>query len=388
MPKSASFLLGFLDELQKLGYNGGAAMATIRPGSAESKALRRELKTKGVKLGKQPGILTRALHKVKRIGKPSARAQLRVGAKPVSEKTQSKAISSALGGSLSDIPSLPKVAFMHGLLDELEKNGVTFGKTPGKPMKATAILRRLKRKAFGPPQSQVKRMGFKHMANVAAAHFSEAAKDVRAAGRSKRALAKGQRLLDKRERVVKALTPHRRMGPAVTGFLKRNPEMITVLALPPAMIAGAAGAAALAKRISKKKKKGMEKKAGPPTLAKLRRAYPKGKVKPPVADPQAAAKAMPEMPKAAMSLEDARALKERIKEAGVAGRAKYLAKRLAAPIRRLKAEQRGAKALEAGEMRKALRYGGVSAGLGPSFGREPKKAKRLLKSLEVAPAKS
>ena len=52
-----------------------------------------------------------------------------------------------------------------------------------------------------------------------------------------------------------------------------------------------------------KVKKGLSKTAGPPTLAKLRRAYPKGKVKPPVADPGAAAKIIgPNFPKAATSL--------------------------------------------------------------------------------------
>ncbi len=49
------------------------------------------------------------------------------------------------------------------------------------------------------------------------------------------------------------------------------------------------------------KKRAMEKVAGPPTLAKLRRAYPKGKVKPPtVADPAAATKRLGgDFPKAA-----------------------------------------------------------------------------------------
>lgn len=120
---------------------------------------------------------------------------------------------------------------------------------------------------------------------------------------------------------------------------------------------------------------GMGKTAGPPTLAKLRRAYPKGTVKAPkqIADPQAVAKGIgPDFPKAAT----------------LGGRVKYLLKRLASPIRRLKAEEKGAKAMEKGKMRKALRYGGVSAGLGPSFGREPKKARALVESLRAATAKA
>jgi len=111
--------------------------------------------------------------------------------------------------------------------------------------------------------------------------------------------------------------------------------------------------------------------AGPPTLAKLRRAYPKGRpnvVTSRVADPQAAAKKMPEFPKAAT----------------LAGRATYLLKRLAGPVRREIAGGRGQEALDKGKLRKAMRYGGVKAGLGPSFGREPKKAKRLIESLRPA----
>jgi hypothetical protein len=111
----------------------------------------------------------------------------------------------------------------------------------------------------------------------------------------------------------------------------------------------------------------IQKIAGPPTLAKLRRAYPKGKVKEPklpaVATPRPIG---PDFPKAAT----------------LSGRVKYLAKRLMSPIRRLKAGDKASKAMDKGEMRKALRYGGVSAGLGPSFGREPKKAKKMAKNLE------
>jgi len=123
--------------------------------------------------------------------------------------------------------------------------------------------------------------------------------------------------------------------------------------------------------------KGLKKIAGPPTLAKLRKAYPKGRPKvtvknPKVADPTAAARALPTFPKAAT----------------VSGRAKYLLKRLAAPIRRIMAEHKSSKAMDEGKLRKAMRYGGVSAGLGPSFGREPKKAKRLVKDLEAATAKA
>jgi hypothetical protein len=99
-------------------------------------------------------------------------------------------------------------------------------------------------------------------------------------------------------------------------------------------------------------------------------------VKPPkVADPKAAAKMIeggPQFPKAAT----------------LSGRAKYLAKRLASPIRRLIAEGKAGVEMSKGQTRKALRYGGVSAGLGPSFGREPKKAKKLVKSLEAATAKA
>ena len=124
----------------------------------------------------------------------------------------------------------------------------------------------------------------------------------------------------------------------------------------------------------------LEKEAGPPTLSKLRHAYPKGKVKlPKVADPKAVPKKLaiergpsPDFPKAAT----------------LSGRVKYLLKRLAAPIRRLQAGDKGRKAMDEGKMRKALRYGSVSAGLGPSFGREPKNAKRLMESLSPAPAKA
>jgi len=113
----------------------------------------------------------------------------------------------------------------------------------------------------------------------------------------------------------------------------------------------------------------LDKIAGPATLAKLRRAYPKGKMKPPpVANPTAPS--VPGFPKAAT----------------LSGRAKYLVKRLASPIRRGVAQDKAAKAMDEGKTRKAMRYGSVSAGLGPSLGRKPKKAERLAKSLAAATA--
>jgi hypothetical protein len=302
IPKTASFLLGFIDELEKLGYNGAVATKRIRPGTPESKALRKELKARGVWKGKEPGLLQRAAHRLRRLTKPKPLSHLKVTktrkAKPVET---SKAIESALGGSLSSFPSIPglsaessaatrtlhKVGFVRGFVDELEKQGVTFGKKRGLWLKGRA----LKRKLLGPPQSQIERMNRKHWANVAAAEFGGSSKDLRAAAASKRMIGKGQALLDKRQRLVKLLTPHRAVGSAVKGWVKRNPDLAFAIAMPAALIGGSVGAAGLVRLMTPKRKKGlkkraMDKEAGPPTLAKLRRAYPKGKVK--VADPAAA----------------------------------------------------------------------------------------------------
>jgi hypothetical protein len=74
------------------------------------------------------------------------------------------------------------------------------------------------------------------------------------------------------------------------------------------------------------------------------------------------------------------------KGATIRGRIRYALKRLAAPIRQEKARAKASKAMDKGKTRKALRYGGVAAGFGPSFGREPKKAKKLLAQLRAAQA--
>ena len=380
MPKSASFLEGFVDELQKLGYNGSTATTTIRPGSTESKSLRKALKAKGVWEGKSPGLLQRAAHGLRRLGRQKSTAHFRVTKSQKPEKKES--LSSMLGGSLSGIPSLSKVAFLDGFIDELQKLGVSFGKTPGKPMKIRATLRRLKRFVSGAPKSQLERMRRKEQARKAAHAFGGSEKDLRGAARGgKMMLGAGMAMLKREARLsVRAGRRLKGVGPALSGFIERNPGLAFMVGAPAAVVGGSAAAGALARLLKRKKKKRMKKKAGfidnlsaggfkssrkfkelspwgkrvvtgakpkypwhsesdvneidavsgimhheeqtgkrvsdedisrrlwkknitkiagPPTLAKLRRAYPKGKVKPPVADPGAPVKAAPEFPKAA-----------------------------------------------------------------------------------------
>lgn len=184
----------------------------------------------------------------------------------------------------------------------LEKLGVTFGRTPGKPMKISATLRRLKRFVTGAPRSQLRRIERKHQAQSVAHKFSGAARDLRGMARAgKMTLGAGRAMVQREKRpVIRVGKRVRSVGPAVTNFLKRNPEVVAMFALPAALVGGSIGMAALSKRLTKKKKKGLKKTAGPPTLAKLRRAYPKGKVKPPVANP--GAPRPPEFPKAANTI--------------------------------------------------------------------------------------
>lgn len=335
-----AFIHGVVDELQKLGYNGGAATATIRPGSTESKAMRKALKAKGVWEGKSPGLLQRAAHGLRRLTRPKPTAHLKTDGKPATKAETDKAISSALGGSFSSIPSLPKVAsFVQAFVDELEKQGVTFGKSPGKPMKLSARWRRLTRVVSGAPASQLRRMERKRQAQSVAHKFSGAARDLRGMARAgKMTLGAGRALAKREARLpVRAGKRIKGVGPAIAGLIKRNPDIAFLLAAPPAIIGGTAAVGGLRKLLTKKKKKkGMKKtadtlyngvygsddrlvvridtdkdgnyvetklddgahgrtylpkplykEAGPPTLAKLRRAYPKGKVKPLVANPAA-----------------------------------------------------------------------------------------------------
>lgn len=113
--------------------------------------------------------------------------------------------------------------------------------------------------------------------------------------------------------------------------------------------------------------------AGPPTLAKLRRAAPTRKATPRVANPRAVAEKMNQIEKGAT----------------VRGRIRYLVRRLSAPLRREKARALATKAADKGQMRKALRYGGVGAGLGPSFGRgKSRTAETLLRDLRALKAQA
>jgi hypothetical protein len=158
--------------------------------------------------------------------------------------------------------------------------------------------------------------------------------------------------------------------------MEKHPEIATIVTIPPALLLGSLGTAYLARGMTKKKAKKPKKltkkaaAAGPPTLAKLRKAYPKRVATPRVANPRAVAEKMEQIEKGAT----------------IRGRIRYALKRLAAPIRQEKARVKASKAMDKGKTRKALRYGGVAAGFGPSFGREPKKAKKLLAQLRAAQA--
>jgi len=210
--------------------------------------------------------------------------------KPFISKEQSETRRGTVVPSLSRLKK--KASFIHGLVDEIEKSAKWVG-----------IKRRLGRKIFGPPQSQLDRMNRKHWANVAAARFGGSSKDLRSAASSQKALRKGQALLNKREWIDRLRTMPRRAGKGLMNWAKSNPDSAFIIGMPVGLIGGTLGATAIANRLGPKPKKNIKKtaaQAGPPTLSKLRRAYPKGKVKPPsVADPQAMKKNLPQFPKAA-----------------------------------------------------------------------------------------